>query len=552
MKPIAGITGRPRLLRAAVLAGVLIMTGMLAISCGGDGQAEGGSSGREVPAGASHAEHRGGSGGHDMAGGPDATPETSRPKSETATVWVCECCPDVRMSEPGKCPECNMDLVPVEPVEDESRDDDGTVEVWTCGMHPSIRSEEPGKCPICNMDLVPVAPGDEEALKLDNHTLQMVEAGEQEVRYADLVRVIWAVGRVDYDERRVKHVASRIPGRVEHLHVDFAGMRVERGQPLLDIYSPELVTALADYKNALQEAGRTSHATSGVGGSTLARLAESAKVRLNLWGLSDQEISDMISDGDGASYRVSIGSPISGTVIEKHTLEGEYVREGQNLFMVADLSKVWVTADLYEDDLGYVEVGDAVEIQARTYPGEILKGRVSFIDPYLDEKTRSAKVRMELGNPDGRMKPGMYVEARLEVPVIRREEGFWTCPMHPEIIEQAPGECPLCGMFLEEIGAHEVLAIPKSAVVHTGDVAVVYVAKGEGSYEPRQVALGPVALLRGEGEALFYPVTDGLMAGERLLTDAGFLVHSQARLTGRASSAYGGALDAGAGHQHGH
>ena len=373
------------------------------------------------------------------------------------------------------------------------------------------------------------------------------------MEYLPLVRTVWAVGQVDYDERQVRYVPSRVPGRVEKLHADFVGTEVRKDEPLLEIYSPELITALGEYERARNALGEGREAGAGeTRRASVEALARSAKTRLELWGLSTREIDGIVAAGEATTYRIPIRSPISGTVIDKNAFEGKYVKEGENLFTVADLSTVWITADLYEDDLGSVRVGDMVRARSRTYPGEAFEGRVAFIDPYVDRTTRAARMRMELPNPDMRLKPGMYVEVRLEAPVSRTKGVVWTCPMHPEVVSDGPGECPECGMFLDRIDAGLTLAVPEAAVVHAGETALAYVEKEAGTYEARRLVLGEAAALRGgEGET-YYPVLEGLMLNETVITDAGFLVHSQARLTGQAASAYGGALDVGAGgHTHG-
>ena len=458
--------------------------------------------------------------------------ETAAEPKDVEEVWVCECCPDVRSAEPGVCPKCNMRLTPAGEKGGIKKVDEGAAEEWTCGMHPAIRSEEPGKCPICNMDLIPVAKDDSGALRVNPETVRLVGVGVGEVDYLPLVRAIWTVGKVDYDETLVKHVASRVQGRVERLFIDFQGSKVSKGEPILSVYSPELVTALEEYRASLRADAAT---------ASIEALARSAEMRLKLWGLDDREIKHLLGADVASAYEIPVRSPISGTVIEKNVVEGKYVKEGENLYVVADLSRVWITAEVYEDDIADVMLGNMVMVTARAYPREVFHGKVAFIDPYLNEHTRAAGIRIEVNNPDERLKPGMYVEAVLEVPVNRDETVHWICPMHPDVVARGPGECPECGMFLEKVAAGLVLAVPKVAVVHTADLAQVYVERREGVYEVRRVELGQVSSVK-EGTGEYYPVLDGLSAHERVVTEASFLIHSQARLTGKAASAYGGAL----------
>jgi Cu(I)/Ag(I) efflux system membrane fusion protein len=465
---------------------------------------------------------------------------------EAGEAWTCPMHPEVISETPGRCPDCNMHLVPSEPQAQEPKGEDP--EEWTCGMHPAIRSQEPGKCPICNMDLVPVEHHEGDAVTMNPQAIEAIGLELDEVRYLPLVREITTVGKVAYDERRVRHVASRIPGRIEHLFASHVGIEVKAGEPLLSIYSPELVTALTEYRVALEARdGSTSRAVHEGG---FGALAQSARSRLALWGIDDREIERLTASASGESHRVPVRSPISGTVIAKDAFEGRYVREGEDLFIIADLSSVWLTADLYEDDLAYVEVGDEVTAALKAYPDRVFKGTVAFIDPYLSEHTRTAGIRVDVANAGGGLKPGMFLEARLAVPLDRDRVESWMCPMHPHISEPVPGECPECGMFLERVDAGHVLAVPKPAVVYAGEVPTVYVERGTGTYEPRRVVLGDAASL-GRGGGRYFPVLEGLSAGETVVASAGFLVHSQARLTGRAASAYGGALDVDTpGHSH--
>lgn len=634
---------RRRRTHALIPAGILLAAGLLLLSCGGEdgGQAEASRTDTGVVGGSADNGHR-------MTGSMERTEGKGHAGSGVDTIYGCECCPDVRASEPGNCPQCNMTLTPIDPETGEMMDHGHTmdpeagdagnemvqawtcsmhpdvrsdapglcpdcnmklipvepeagemmdeshmmdpgpgetmdeshalgsppgemtdhglaggaesgdagndaVEEWTCGMHPAIRSEEPGKCPICNMDLIPVTPSDRNALRLEEEALKQVGARRAEVEYLPLIRTVWAVGQVEYDERQVRYVPSRVPGRVEKLHADFVGTEVRKGEPLLEIYSPELITALGEYERARSALGAGEGAGAGdTRRASVEALARSAKTRLELWGLNEMEIDGIVAAGEAISYRIPIRSPISGTVIDKNAFEGKYVKEGENLFTVADLSTVWITADLFEEDLGGVRVGDMVRATSRTYPGEAFEGRVAFIDPYVDRSTRAARMRMELPNPDMRLKPGMYVEVRLEAPVSRAKGVVWTCPMHPEVVSDVPGECPECGMFLNRIEAGLTLAVPEGAVVHAGETALAYVEKEAGTYEARQLVLGEAGALKGVKDETYYPVLEGLMPNETVITDAGFLVHSQARLTGQAASAYGGALDVGTGgHKHG-
>jgi len=226
------------------------------------------------------------------------------------------------------------------------------------------------------------------------------------------------------------------------------------------------------------------------------------------------------------------------------------VKEGENLYKISDLSNLWMLADIYEYEMAWVKNGQKVEITTATYPGEKFEGTISFIDPFLSQKTRSVKVRVDVPNPRLKLKPGMYVNALIRSSI---HEGIrapvkvvYTCPMHPEVISDNPGECPICGMFLvkkELTSPGSVLAVPKYAVLDTGARKLVYVEKEKGTYVANEVEIGPeaVALVNGQ-KRRFYVLKAGLSEGMRVVSQANFLIDSQSQLTGQAEALYGGAL----------
>lgn len=413
-------------------------------------------------------------------------------------------------------PSCQRNPEQKVPVKAEGQQD---VLYWTCGMHPSVRvspneySRGRTKCPICNMDLVPVRKGKEReaegvvSLTLSERAKRLASVRTFQVTYLPLEKVIRAVGKIDYDERRLAYVASWIPGRIDKLFVNFTGVKVKKGDPLLWIYSPNLVTAQQEYLLALEtfEKVKTSHIQEVVDNAR--SLIESAKKRLILWGVTEEQIKELKQRGSVETH-LTIYSPISGTVIRKTALEGKYVKEGEEIFCIADLSIVWMLADIYEEDLSLIRLGQKVKITSTAFPGEVFEGRISFINPYLNEKTRTVKIRVDVPNPEEKLKPGMYVNALIKVPL---------------------------GL---------VLAVPKSAVLDVGMRKLVYLDKGEGRYEARQVKVGLEAEARvGDKRLSFFPVIEGLAEGERVVTRANFLIDSQTQLTGEAAGAYGGALE---------
>jgi Cu(I)/Ag(I) efflux system membrane fusion protein len=294
------------------------------------------------------------------------------------------------------------------------------------------------------------------------------------------------------------------------------------------------------------------------GGSARA-LVDAARSRLLLWGLWPEQVEAIEREGK-ARPTVEILSPLSGVVTRKAVVVGDYVMEGSPLFDVADLSTVWLKARVYEDDLGVVAAGRKVSATTSAYPGQVFEGAVVFVDPFLDRKTRTADLRADLPNPDGRLKPGMYVAATIRVPLVEVEpyrslpkpppgepRTVYTCPMHPDVVCDAPGKCEECGgMEIERKempggpGPSDVLAVPETAVVDTGRRKVAYVESSPGVFDAREVTLGPRS-------GAFYPVISGVEAGMRVATAGSFLIDAETRLNPAAAGTYFGA--SGTGHE---
>jgi len=458
--------------------------------------------------------------------------ESGDQSEKEVAYWTCGMHPSVKLDEPGKCPICNMDLVPVyeegenhaEHEERVEQETEGEIDYWTCGMHPSVRSDEPGKCPICNMDLVPVYKekhehGAEEreeetpTLKVSLRARQLAGVEVAEVAYRHLHKQIRTVGQIAYDERRISRVAAWIPGRIDELFIDFTGQKIRKGEPFAMIYSPELVSTQKEYILALDALERAQKE----GGSTATKINESmiasTRQRLLLWGISEKEIRRLEKERKVREH-ITITAPIGGTVVEKTALEGQYVKEGQHLYTVADLSHLWMLADVYEYEMGWIETGQKVTMTSSPFPGEIFEGRITFVDPVLHAQTRSVKVRAELDNPHGRLKPGMFVDVVFDVHLDEdRFQGM--------------------AAAFNEHGA--LLSIPASAALQTGERIVVYQELEEGEYVGRQIEIGPRA-----GD--YYPVLAGLKAGDRVVVRGNFLIDSQTQLTGLESAVYDAAL----------
>jgi len=301
-----------------------------------------------------------------------------------------------------------------------------------------------------------------------------------------LERTIRAVGVVDFDETRMAYVAPKFGGFVERLYVDFEGKPVSRGQPLLEIYSPELVSAQEELLLARrlgEKVGRSG--VEGVAEGTSDLLA-SARRRLRYWDISEAQIDRVLATGE-VRKTLTLHSPVSGIVMEKTVFEGQAVKPGENLYMIADLSEVWIEAKLFESDAALVDEGMEASITIAALPGRMFSGRVEYVYPTLEERTRSMKARVSLPNPGGVLKPGMYATVRLE----------------------------------RDLG--EVLAVPGSAVLNTGEAAIAFVDMGGGRLMPHELTLG----MAGDE---WVEVIGGLEPGQRVVTSAQFLLDSESNL----------------------
>jgi Cu(I)/Ag(I) efflux system membrane fusion protein len=301
---------------------------------------------------------------------------------------------------------------------------------YYCPMHPQVVQDGPGTCPICGMPLAKRKKGEKATLpegvlaRVQLAPFQVKQAGIRTVAvgYAPLTETLTTVGTVEHDERRVAHIASKVPGksRVEKLYVNFEGINVQAGQPLAELYSPELYQATRELLISQRRAAeglRSTPAARGLGDpNELLRLSID---KLKLWGITQEQIDQMLRDGH-ADYRVPIYSPLGGGmihVIQKNVVEGQYVEEGQPLFVVADLSHVWIRAKVYEDNIPLVRVGQEVEATVGSFPGEVFRGKVAFMFPHLDAATRTMDVRYDMDNPDHKLRPGMFATVRLKTPV---------------------------------------------------------------------------------------------------------------------------------------
>src|SRR5579862_7574114 len=358
--------------------------------------------------------------------------------------------------------------------------------LFTCGMHPQVVQAQPGNCPICGMKLTPIRKQEgaatalqSTALSVDPVTTQTMGIRTAVVTRGPLRRTIRTVGTIDYNETTLADVTTKFKGWVEKLYVDSTGQQVHRGEPLFEIYSPELYSAQREYLLALEQA------TNGSGG---AALKTSALTKLKFFDISDEQIAEL--DRNGQPHKaLRILAPQDGFVVDKTVVEGQMLDPGMKLYRLADLGLVWVQAQIYEQDLVYVKLGQEATVTLSYLPDREFRGRVTYIYPNVDEKTRTARVRMEFHNPGYFLKPGMFATVKV-------------------VSELDPS----------------ALLVPDMAVLRSGEKNTVFVALEQGKFNPRNVILG----LQAENDT--YQVLSGLKEGERIVTSGQFMLDSESQL----------------------
>ncbi len=361
--------------------------------------------------------------------------------------------------------------------------------IWTCAMHPQIRMPAPGKCPICGMDLIPlnqnVAEGDPNTIHLTKEAAELANVLTSVVTRQKPIKEVRLYGKVQADERLLQSQVAQYPGRIDKLLVNFTGETVKKGQVLALIYSPELVTA----QQELLEAAKTKQSQPGI--------YEAAKEKLQLWKITEDQISAIENSGR-VQTKFDVVSTTSGIVSARRVNNGDYVSQGTVLFDIADLSHLWVMFDAYESDLPFLNTGDKLVFNVQAMPGETYTGKIIFIDPVVDPATRVSKVRVEINNQSGKIKPEMFATGIVQANLT---------------------------------GFKDKLVIPRSAVLWTGKRSIVYV-KQPGTDEPifkiREIGLGPML-----GNS--YIVGDGLEEGEEIVTQGTFSVDAAAQLEGKPS-----------------
>jgi Cu(I)/Ag(I) efflux system membrane fusion protein len=371
--------------------------------------------------------------------------------------------------------------------------------VWTCSMHPQFKLPEPGQCPICAMGLIPLVATDEDAetdtqVSLSERAKTLAQVRTAPVRRAETGVEVRLLGRLEYDETRERTVTPWTAGRIDRLMVSNVGASVGPGQVIAHLFSPEVYSAHQDLIQAKRQ--RASLRDGLAGAQTAASAAlEAARTRLVLLGVSSEDI-DQMERADTPWRYVKIRSDFGGTVLELHVAQGAYVAAGSPLFRLADLSRLWVQLDAYENDLSRIAPKQDVTLRVDSFPGEVFQGKIAFIDRVVDPRMRTARVRVEVANKDGRLRPGMFAQAVIDAPAEKASES--------------------------------PLVVPDTAPLFTGMRSVVYVeVPGEErpTYEAREVRLGPRA-----GD--LYPVVSGLEEGEQVVTQGAFRLDSDLQIRG--------------------
>ncbi|MDA3877613.1 MAG: efflux RND transporter periplasmic adaptor subunit [Halothiobacillus sp.] len=426
-------------------------------------------------------------------------------------------------------------------------------ELWTCSMHPQIHLPKPGKCPICGMTLIPLDTGSDDGGGLRELSVSESSAALMEIETAPVERRfvtanVRMVGKIDYDETRVSHITAWVAGRLDRLFVDYTGVPVKKGDHMVSIYSPELLSAQEELLQAIIATKALERSDVSIVREMTEATVVATREKLRLWGLTLEQITEIERRGKPDDH-VTLYAPAGGIVIQKNVQEGMYVNTGTRIYTIADLSRMWVNLDAYESDLAWLRYGQHVEFTTVSYPGEVFTGTISFIHPVLDEATRTVKVRVNVSNEAGRLKPGMFVSAVAEAKVAMGGRimdaslaGKWIGPMHPEILKDGPGMCDVCGMPLvraeslgyvgaEPTAADKPLVIPATAPLRTGKRAIVYVevpGKDKPTFSGREIVLGPRA-----GD--YYLVSKGLEEGDRVVTKGNFLLDAELQIRAKPS-----------------
>jgi len=421
-------------------------------------------------------------------------PHESAAGEEAKQLWTCGMHPQVISEEPGQCPICGMSLVPVRS-NDPGRGAAAERKIlfYRSPMDPTVTSPVPMKDPM-GMDYVPVYADDQASegdaagiVRIDPAVVQNMGVLTETITRKDVRRAIRTVGYLDYDQEKMISVTTKYAGFVEKVYVNYLGQPVAKGDPLFEIYSPELVQTEQELLSAIAFAARMQDAPVEMRQRT-EELVDAARKRLGYWDITSAQVA-LIEKTGKVQRTLTVTAPTNGLVMKRMDgLEGMAVRPGMEVIHLADLSSLWLKVEVFDDQLTWLRPGSTAHVSLSYFPGEVFSGRVRFIEPQVSEKTRTVNLTLEVPNRDRRLRAGMYATVEFE-PVVARD----------------------------------ALTVPAMAVLRTGKRNVVVVSLGEGRFAPREVKLG----MTGEG---WYQILSGLEAGDEIVTSSQFLIDSESNL----------------------
>ncbi|MBN2413012.1 efflux RND transporter periplasmic adaptor subunit [candidate division KSB1 bacterium] len=420
--------------------------------------------------------------------------ENTNVTSETGTakqLYSCGMHPEVISDKPGNCPICGMKLTPIKGSGTEhTKTETGEILYWRAPMDPTEIYDKPGKSKM-GMDLIPVREGEEAggagSITVDGTIQQNMNLRTAPVTKRNINRIIRAFGKVTYAQDKQYSVNTKINGWIEKLYVNTTGQRVKKGDPLLEIYSPELVSTQEEYLLALNNFEKLSESGFENVKSGAETMLASARNRLEFWDIPADEITKL-ENTKQVKRTILLRAPVNGIVTHKAVVEGDKVAPGMDLFHISDLSKIWVEATVYESELLLIKEGQKALLELDYVNSDILTGQVDFIYPYLDEKSGSANVRLVFPNQNELLKPDMFATVRI---------------------------------FNQSLS--NVLAVPSEAIIRSGSRNIVFIAKANGKFEPREIKIG------AESDEGYVQVVSGLFENEIVVTSGQFLLDSESR-----------------------
>ena len=420
-----------------------------------------------------------------------------------------------------------------------SEKETGKTFLYACPMLCTV-VPEPGKCPVCGMVMQQIK--NQPELELSERALKLAEIEVAPVERKLVQMRIPLIGKIAYNESNIARITADFPGRIDKLYIDYVGMFVNKGDHMADLFSPDLIVLHREFQIAKEAIERYSKLSNARELSRAKSTLESVKKKMRSWRFTEEQIKD--AEHTKKISNITIKAPVGGIVIKKYVFEGDYFKTSDLLFMIGDLENLWLMLDVYESDIQWLYYGQKIEFNVEAYPGEVFTGKLVYIYPEMNNKTRTVQARVNIKNRKGHLKPGMFVHANAVVtignngrPIKPSYAGKWLCPMHQEIIQDKAGKCSICGMPLleaEKLTQIPVdkkndtppLVIPATAPLITGKRAVVYVEKKPGIYTGKEIAIGPKC-------GNYYVVLDGLKEGEKVVVNGNFKLDSEMQISAK-------------------